>query len=151
MGAGTSAATFFRSLGGSLGVAVLGAVMTNQLAAELKPRVVAAVAALPPAAQGKVAHLMAGGISINDPASIRALPAPVRMAIESGFVAALHPVFLVSAGVSMIAVLLCLALPDRELKGAGHPPAPQAAEEEPDAEPAEDVAADAEAKAATLI
>jgi EmrB/QacA subfamily drug resistance transporter len=150
MGAGTSAATFFRSLGGSLGVAVLGAIMTNQLAAELKPRVVAAIATLPPAAQGKVAHLVAGGISINDPASIRALPVPVRMAIESGFVAALHPVFLVSAAVSMLAVLLCLALPDRELKGAGHAPPPAETETE-EAESAEEVAADAEAKATTLI
>src|SRR5207248_8796875 len=139
--------TFFRSLGGSLGVAVLGAIMTNQLAAELKPRVVAAVAALPPAARGQVAHLMAGGISINDPASIRALPAPVRMAIESGFVAALHPLFLVSAGVSLLAVLLCLVLPDRELKGAGPVPPKPALEEESD----DDAAAEMEASAATLI
>jgi MFS family permease len=35
MGAGTSTATFSRSLGGALGVAVLGALMNNRLAAEL--------------------------------------------------------------------------------------------------------------------
>ena len=69
------------------------------------------------------------------------------MAIESGFVAALHPLFLVSAGVSLLAVLLCLVLPDRELKGAGPVPPKPALEEEPD----DDAAAEMEASAATLI
>src|SRR5205085_3792951 len=48
MGAGTSAATFFRSLGGSVGVAALGAVLSNRLATELGPRLTAAVRHLPP-------------------------------------------------------------------------------------------------------
>jgi EmrB/QacA subfamily drug resistance transporter len=146
MGAGTSTATFFRSLGGSLGVAVLGAIMTNRLTSELAPRVRAAVTQVAPADRGKLAHLLSGGISINDPASIRALPGPVRMAIESGFVAALHPLFLVSAVVSLLAVVLCLTLPDRELKGAGPAPKPTL-EEEPD----DDAAAEMEAAASTMI
>jgi hypothetical protein len=144
MGAGTSTATFFRSLGGSFGVAALGAVMTNRLTTELQPRVVAAVHSLPPQVQQKMAPMLQGGISINDPKSIKALLPPVRRAIEEGFVAALHPVFLVSAVVTVIAVVLCLALPNPELKGAG----PAGA-----AEPGSDVddAADMEAKAATMM
>jgi len=98
MGAGTSAATFFRSLGGSVGVAALGAVLTNRLAVEF--------------GAGRQ-------VSINEPASLKKLPAPVLDMIQHGFVRALHPIFLVAALVSLIAVALCLVLPDRELHGAG--------------------------------
>src|SRR5207249_5467714 len=66
MGAGTSTATFFRSLGGSLGVAVLGAIMTNRLSVELA----AAFAKLPAAVRAQVAAGGGGGISINEPARI---------------------------------------------------------------------------------
>jgi MFS family permease len=142
MGAGTSTATFFRSLGGSFGVATLGAIMTNRLTAELQPRVLAAVHTSPPSIQQKMAPLIEHGISINDPKSIKALPELVRRAIEEGFVAALHPLFLVSAAVSLLAVVLCLALPNRELKGGGA--GPSAAGDE-------DAAADLEARAATMM
>jgi EmrB/QacA subfamily drug resistance transporter len=148
MGAGTSTATFFRSLGGSFGVAALGAVMTNQLTSELQPRVAAAIRALPPQLQQKMSGAMSGGISINDPKSIGALPGVVRRAIEDGFVAALHPVFLTSALVTVLAVVLCVALPDRELQGAAPADAGKPALE---AEDSEQAAADMEAKAATMI
>jgi hypothetical protein len=141
MGAGTSAATFFRSLGGSFGVAALGAIMTNRLAAELQPRVAEAIGQLPAQVQQKMAGAMAHGISINDPKSIKELPDLVRRAIEEGFVTALHPLFLVSAAVSLIAVVLCVALPDSELKGGGATPAAGDA----------DAAADMEAKAASMM
>jgi EmrB/QacA subfamily drug resistance transporter len=141
MGAGTSTATFFRSLGGSLGVAVLGAIMTNRLSVELA----AQFAKLPAPVRAAASSAGGGGISINDPKSIRALPALVRDAIETGFVNALHPLFLVSAGVSLLAVVLCLALPDRELKGGGPAGGPPALDE------ASDDDAAAEMEAATLI
>jgi hypothetical protein len=60
-----------------------------------------------------------GGVSINDPATIRGYPAPVRDAIESGFTHTLHPIFLAAGLVSLIAVVLCLALPNRVLRGTG--------------------------------
>jgi hypothetical protein len=149
MGAGTSTATFFRSLGGSFGVAALGAVMTNRLTTELQPRVAAAVQQLPPAIRQKFAGAASGGVSINDPRSIQALPGILRRAIEEGFVAALHPVFLVSATVTLLAVVFCLALPNRELAGAapaetGKPPVSGEEDEEL-------AAAEMEAKAATMI
>jgi EmrB/QacA subfamily drug resistance transporter len=100
MGAGTSTATFARSLGGALGVAVLGALLTNRLTAELP------------------GFGSAGGPSINEPSAILALPAPVREMIQNGFVDALHPVFLVSAVVALVAVVLSILLPDNELRGA---------------------------------
>jgi EmrB/QacA subfamily drug resistance transporter len=118
MGAGTATATFFRSLGGSVGVAALGAVLSNKLASTLAPLVTAALRQLPPSVAQRFAG-QAGNISINDPASIRALPGPLRSAIQHGFVNTLHPIFLVAGLVSIIAVVLCLVLPNGLLRGAG--------------------------------
>jgi EmrB/QacA subfamily drug resistance transporter len=102
MGSGTATSTFFRSLGGAVGVATLGAVLSNKLAS----------------------MSTAGGgpaISINDPASIQALPAAARAAIQNVFVDALHPIFLTAGLVTVAAVILAFMLPNRELKGAGAP------------------------------
>jgi EmrB/QacA subfamily drug resistance transporter len=118
LGAGTSAATFFRSLGGSFGVAILGAVLNNRLTAGLAERVPAAIAQLPPQQQAQAAA-GGGNISINEPARILALPAPLREAIQESFVGALHTVFLVAGLVAVLAIVVTLALPDRELRGAG--------------------------------
>lgn len=120
MGAGTAAATFFRSLGGSFGVAILGAVLNTRLNAELADRVPAAIRQLPPDQAMRFAAATRGGssISINEPARILALPAPIREAIQASFVASLHTVFLVAGITALIATAVTVALPDRELHGA---------------------------------
>jgi EmrB/QacA subfamily drug resistance transporter len=123
MGAGTSTATFARSLGGALGVAVLGALMNNRLATEL------------PAAPG------GGTVSINEPSAILALPEQARHLIQEGFVNALHPVFLTSAVVTVVAIVLSLLLPNVHLAG------PSAAGTKPGDDEAEATAARAEAAA----
>jgi EmrB/QacA subfamily drug resistance transporter len=123
LGAGTAAATFFRSLGGSFGVAILGAVLTAQLNTELAKRLPPALAQLPPQ-QAAALPAGGGGLSINEPARILALPAPVRLAIQTAFVDALHPVFLTAALIAIVAVLVTLVMPDRELRGMGPEPAP---------------------------
>ncbi|MEU8022033.1 MULTISPECIES: MDR family MFS transporter [Micromonospora] len=119
LGAGTSSATFFRSLGGSFGVAILGAVLSSRLADQLAARMPAALAQLPP--QQRAAVLAGGGnnVSINDPATILALPGPVRAAIQAAFVESLHLVFLTTGLVAVVAVLVTLALPNEKLRGAG--------------------------------
>ncbi|WP_433055738.1 MDR family MFS transporter [Dactylosporangium sp. CS-033363] len=94
MGAGTSAATFFRSLGGSVGVAALGAVMNSKLSSG------------------------SGGVSINAPAQVRALPAAQLEMVERLFVNALHPVFLSAAVVALVGTLITLALPNKSLQGS---------------------------------
>src|SRR5262245_4456615 len=94
MGAGTAAATFFRSLGGAVGVAALGAILSNKLAG------------------------LGQGTSVDDPAAINALPLAARDAIRQVFVGALHPIFLVAGLVAVVAVAVTLVLPDHELKGA---------------------------------
>ncbi len=120
LGTGTSLVTFFRSLGGAVGVAALGAVLSNRLAAELHPLLVTAVQRLPlfdAIAWGRrLPHL-----TIKDPQLIQHMPVPLRDGIRYGFLLALRPVFLVAAAVSWVAVPLCLALPDRELESGGAP------------------------------
>jgi len=130
LGAGTSAATFFRSLGGSFGVAILGAVLSTRLTHELAARM--------PAGTGT-------DISINEPSRILALPEQLRTAIQTGFVEALDTLFLVAGAVGVIAVALTLALPDLTLRGA---PTPR-----PDLADAsdEDAATEMESKASSLI
>ena len=118
MGAGTAAATFFRSLGGSFGVAILGAILSARLTAELGSRLPGAIRQLPPDQAAQFAGAGEGtSFSINEPAKILALPVPIRDAIRAAFVDSLHTVFLVAGIVALVAVAMTLALPDRELRG----------------------------------
>ncbi|HYN96872.1 MAG TPA: MDR family MFS transporter [Pilimelia sp.] len=116
LGAGTSAATFFRSLGGSFGVAILGAVLAARLDTELAARLPGAVAQLP----ADQAARFGGGtadFSINEPSVILALPEPVRAAIQAAFVSSLHTVFLLAGLIAVVAIAVTVALPDKELRG----------------------------------
>ncbi|MEU6075899.1 MDR family MFS transporter [Micromonospora sp. NPDC047074] len=119
LGAGTSSATFFRSLGGSFGVAILGAVLSSRLTSELADRLPGAIAQLPPPQQAAVAASGGADVSVNDPATILALPAPVRAAVQAAFVESLHLVFLTTGLIAIVAVLVTLALPNEKLRGAG--------------------------------
>ncbi|MFG1673951.1 MDR family MFS transporter [Micromonospora sp. NPDC049282] len=119
LGAGTSSATFFRSLGGSFGVAILGAVLSTRLSSALADRLPGAIAQLPPQQRAAVAAGGTENISINDPATILALPGPVRAAIQASFVESLHLVFLTTGLVAVLAVLVTLAMPNHQLRGAG--------------------------------
>src|SRR3954466_10907118 len=82
LGVATSGATLFRSMGGSLGTAALGAVFTAKLTSELA---------------GSPASRVGGG-SI-DPSALSRLPAPVREGYTGAFTDALSTVFLVGAGI----------------------------------------------------
>ncbi|MGC4762004.1 MDR family MFS transporter [Micromonospora sp. DT46] len=119
LGAGTSSATFFRSLGGSFGVAILGAVLSSRLTSELADRLPGAIAVLPPEQQAAVAASGGADVSVNDPETILALPAPVRAAVQAAFVESLHLVFLTTGLIAIVAVLVTLALPNEKLRGAG--------------------------------
>ncbi|MGI5525114.1 MDR family MFS transporter [Micromonospora sp. CA-259024] len=119
LGAGTSSATFFRSLGGSFGVAILGTLLSSRLNSQLADRLPGAIAQLPPEQQAAVAASGGTNISINDPATIMALPGAVRAAIQAAFVESLHLVFLTAGLVAILAVLVTVALPNNALRGAG--------------------------------
>lgn len=160
LGAGTSSATFFRSLGGSFGVAILGAVLSSRLTAELSTRLPGALAQLPP--EQRAAVSAGGNFSINDPAAILALPAPVRAAVQASFVESLHLVFLSTGLIAIVAVLVTLAMPNLQLRGTGPQGATGGADPIGGKAPApggkpltkeskEEAAADMEAKSQTML
>jgi len=115
MGVATSGSTLFRQIGGSIGVAVFGTIFANRLGVELATRLPAG-ARLP---------------STNDPAAIRALPAPVRIAFEDAFAAALHPVFFAAGAIAVGAFLLTWFLREVPLRRESLPEAPPGFEPEP--------------------
>jgi MFS family permease len=79
IGAATSTATFFRSLGGSFGVAIFGAIYASRLTTEL--------GSLPPAAAGALAK-------VRSPEQAKHLPALLRLDFTQAFAHALHSVFI---------------------------------------------------------
>jgi EmrB/QacA subfamily drug resistance transporter len=104
LGVATSGATLFRSIGGSVGTAVLGSIFSNRLAAEL-------ASALPRSTSGSLGT----GASLNT-AALRKLPAPIHDAYLTAFTNALSTVFIVAACVAAVAFLLSWALQQRPLR-----------------------------------
>jgi EmrB/QacA subfamily drug resistance transporter len=101
LGVATSGATLFRSIGGSLGTAVLGAIFSGRLSSELAEKL--------PASGGTV------GGSVN-PADIGRLPKPIHDAYIGSFTDALHVVFLVATGVVLVAFVLSWLIEERPLR-----------------------------------
>jgi DNA-binding MarR family transcriptional regulator len=104
LGVATSGATLFRSIGGSVGTAVLGSIFSNRLRAEL-------ASALPRTATGSLGT----GTGLNT-ATLKRLPAPLHTAYLTAFTNALSTVFEVAAGVAAVAFLLSWALEQRPLR-----------------------------------
>jgi hypothetical protein len=95
MGAASSLVAFFRSLGGSIGVAALGAVLSHQVAANVQ----AGLAAMGQPASTHQSHQIP---------NLSTLPAPVRALFESAFGEATGHVFLVAVPFAALA-LVCVA------------------------------------------
>jgi EmrB/QacA subfamily drug resistance transporter len=98
LGVATSGATLFRSIGGSVGTAVLGSIFTNRLNDLL-------------AGSGAQAN-----VGTLDPSAIARLPAGTRDTLISAFTDALDLVFLVAACVVAVAFLLTWLLEERPLR-----------------------------------
>ena len=113
LGVATSAVNFFRSMGGSLGVAVFGAVLATRTSSELAAR-------LPGSASG--GSFGAGGIDAiaNSPERIRALPADVQEAVVGALAAAIHSVFLWAIPLLVAGFALAWFLREIPLKDTAH-------------------------------
>jgi EmrB/QacA subfamily drug resistance transporter len=103
IGVATATATFFRSMGGTLGVALLGAIFASRLSSELS--------SLP----GDAAASLSGGVNIS-PDHVRALPPEVRHDVLLAFVHALQPVFLVGAALTALTFALSWLLKEVPLR-----------------------------------
>jgi len=98
LGVSSSAATFFRSIGGSFGVSLFGAVFNHQLAAELATRL------------GAVGSRLTSGGSQVDPAALKRLPTPIRTGVLESLSSAIAHVFgwaiLFAAAVPVLAAFI---------------------------------------------
>ncbi|HEX8245870.1 MAG TPA: MDR family MFS transporter [Longimicrobium sp.] len=104
LGVATSGATLFRSIGGSLGTAVLGAVFASELT-----RVLSKV--MP----GGGSAVMGGGLN---PETLRQMPPAARGVFLDAFTDSLDFVFVVAACVGVTAFLLSWLLEERPLRAS---------------------------------
>jgi EmrB/QacA subfamily drug resistance transporter len=102
LGVATSGATLFRSIGGSLGTAILGAIFSGRLTSELADKVPAGATAG-----------TEGGIN---PAQIERLPAPLHDAYIASFTDAINLVFLVATFIMVLAFLLTWFIREQPLR-----------------------------------
>jgi EmrB/QacA subfamily drug resistance transporter len=108
LGVASSAAAFFRSIGGSFGVALFGAIFSHRLTDEVSNRLGPAVAAR---LNG------AGGGGHLDPASLKALPAPVRDGFLHGVAAGIGSVFWWAVPIAVLVPVLAWFIKEIPLRG----------------------------------
>ncbi|MER6212512.1 MDR family MFS transporter [Streptomyces sp. NPDC048387] len=115
LGAASSVVTFFRSLGGAMGVSALGAVMANRVTHYVKD----GLAALGP----KAAALGHGGTGGGIP-DLDKLPAPLRQVMESAYGHGVGDVFLYAAPSALLGLVLVVFIKEVALKSkpAAHAP-----------------------------
>jgi EmrB/QacA subfamily drug resistance transporter len=105
MGVATSGSLLFRQIGGSIGIAIFGAIFANRLRGDL-------TANLPPGA-----HVP----KTVSPSVVRNLPPAVHEGYVHAVAAALHPVFVVAAVVSALSFLLTWLLREVPLRDSTRP------------------------------
>ena len=106
MGTGTSSVAFFRSMGGAIGTAVFGAVLSNRLAHHLQQAFAGAVSGQ---------SLPSGNVTRNIK-SIQALPEPIKGKVLLAFTQALHDVFMVGVPFVLLALFVALFLKEIPLQ-----------------------------------
>ena len=92
LGVGTASANMFRLIGGSLGTSIFGAVFGAGLAQNLAGRIEGA------------------GLGTISRDSVMALDPQLRESVLAGFASALDPIFLLAAGIAMLAFVVMLLL-----------------------------------------
>ncbi|MCX4395305.1 MFS transporter [Streptomyces sp. NBC_01767] len=142
LGSASSVVTFFRSLGGAIGVSALGAVMANRVTHYVKD----GLAELGPkgAAMG---HGGTGGGGIPD---LDKLPAPFRTVVESAYGHGVGDVFLYAAPAALIAFVVTIFIKEVALKTSASSEAPTT-DETPVVEAAEAPAAIADAPVSAAV
>jgi EmrB/QacA subfamily drug resistance transporter len=104
LGVATSGATFFRSIGGSFGTAIFGAIFSNVLAGNL------------------VRHLgnakLPGGLASSGitPAILDKLPHAVQHSVAAAYAQSIQTVFIIAAPIGAIAFLASWLIPQVELR-----------------------------------
>ncbi|MET9253806.1 MFS transporter [Streptomyces sp. NPDC003717] len=111
LGSASSTVTFFRSLGGAVGVSALGAVMSHKITDYVKD----GVAALDP----KYQAAMAGSGSTDTIPDMDKLPAPIRNLMESAYGHGIADVFLIAGCLAALAFVITLFIKEVPLRTKG--------------------------------
>lgn len=96
-GVATASLQFFRSIGGSIGVAIMGTMVTMRMQPLLELHDVAAIA-------GSASALL-------DPVARRALAPEVLAALQLGMISAVHDAFMVMAGAAVVGLVIAFWYP----------------------------------------
>jgi EmrB/QacA subfamily drug resistance transporter len=102
LGAATSAITFFRSMGGTIGVSALGAVLASRITTLMTEK-------LPPA-PGDAAS---GGPTVVP--DITKLPEPIKGIVQEVYATATSELFLIGAPIAFLAVIVVLFIKEKPL------------------------------------
>jgi EmrB/QacA subfamily drug resistance transporter len=109
LGVATSGATFFRSMGGSFGAAIFGAIFSNVLVGKL-------------ASQLHGQQLPAGFSSSSvTPAILERMPSAIRLGFVTAYTDSMQTVFLVAVPVAFVAFVFTWLLPHVELRQTARP------------------------------
>ncbi|MEO3800015.1 MDR family MFS transporter [Nonomuraea sp. B1E8] len=115
MASTTSGVSFFRSLGGAVGVAAFGAILTNRLKDEMAEMLRAANIALP------------GGsdVKLGSPDAIQRLPEPIKHIVLESFTRGLETVFMVGVPIALLGFVATIFLKELPLRGSTMAAAPE--------------------------
>jgi len=102
LGVATSTSTLFRSMGGTIGVPLFGAIFANRLTSNLANDLPAGARAAIPSRLG--------------PSQIDALPPGIRDPYIAGYAAALRPIFLIAGGIALVGFAITWLLQERPLR-----------------------------------
>ena len=121
LGTSTSAVTFFRQMGGTIGAAVFGAILANRLSYHLVEQI------------GPVAATIeeSGRINTNNVQAIQNLPEPMKTSVLTAFTYALDDVFLIGVPVVAAALVVAFFLKEVPLRTGPHRPVGESASAEP--------------------
>ncbi|MEH0545362.1 MFS transporter [Streptomyces sp. B21-105] len=111
LGSASSTVTFFRSLGGAIGVSALGAVMANRITGYAED----GIAGLDP----KYAALASGSGSSGQIPDMDKLPVPLRTVMESAYGHGIADVFMIAAMLALLAFLITLFIREVPLRTKG--------------------------------
>lgn len=113
IGVASSGIAFFRSLGGTIGVSVLGAIMATKVVDLMGGKAAEMQAAL--AALGEKGQEIGLALASGNIPAVHTLPDSVRLIIESAYGDAVAHVFFVAAPLSILTILAIIFLPNLEL------------------------------------
>ncbi|SDT17966.1 drug resistance transporter, EmrB/QacA subfamily [Actinopolymorpha singaporensis] len=120
LGIATSASTFFRSMGGAVGVAVFGAVLSSRLTSAIPELLAEHGVRARPTGDSLTPHL-------GTPAEIARLSEPLRSVVREGFTLGLDRIYLLAVPLVVLAFLAVLAVREVPLRGRGPDAGPDAA------------------------